>query len=69
MITLSFLGGLHLVLYSKTYIDKFLCLLAYAKSLRKKILPRLRLWLRAVSRTSKTQEKCFRGKSWNSTLN
>ena len=27
----------------------------------------LRLWLRAASRTSKTQEKCFRGKSWNST--
>ena len=26
-----------------------------------------RLWLRAASRTSKTQEKCFRGKSWNST--
>ena len=27
----------------------------------------LRLWLCAASRTSKTQEKCFRGKSWNST--
>ena len=54
-----------------TYMENPLRLIAYAKSLRKKkyclIYRCLRLWLRAASRTSKTQEKCFRGKSWNST--
>ena len=64
------MGYIHVCISNKTYGKTSL-----SDSLRKEpsqkqsclIYKCFRLWLRAASRTSKTQEKCFRGKSWNST--